>query len=80
MADRRFRDLRRLLDTLADPYGAAVIIEKTGGSHWRCTFTLGARHAFIIASFSPSDRNASRHVTADARRTLRHLANTEVMA
>jgi hypothetical protein len=80
MADRRIRDLRRLLEAEAQPFGANLAIETTGGCHWRCIFTLGSQRAFIIASRSSSDRREHRHVRADARRTLRHLANTDVMA
>jgi hypothetical protein len=79
MADRRVRDLRRLLETVAEPCGAAVAIEVTGGCHWRCTFTIGSRHAFIFTSRTPSDWRASRKVTAVARRTLRSLTTSEVM-
>jgi hypothetical protein len=80
MASRRLRDLRRLLEAEAQPYGATVALEVTGGCHWRCTFTLGSQHAFFFASRTPSDRHAHRLVKADARRTLRYLANSEVMA
>jgi hypothetical protein len=73
MTDRRIRDLRRLLQTVADAYGATVIVEMTRGSHLRGTFTLGTRQAFIISSLTPSDRRASRYVEADARRALRQL-------
>jgi hypothetical protein len=74
MADRRIRDLRRLLQTVAEAYGAAVVVKHTRGNHLRGTFTLGARQRFIIISSSSSDPNVSRHVKADARRTLRSLA------
>ena len=74
MADRRIRDLRRLLETVAEPYGATVLVEYTRGSHLRSTFTVGARQRFIITSLSPSDRRVGRQIEADARRTLRELA------
>jgi hypothetical protein len=73
MADRRIRDLRRLLQTVAEPYGATVLIEQTRRGHLRGTFAIGTRRAFIITGLSPSDRRISRHVEATARRTLREL-------
>jgi hypothetical protein len=78
MTDRRARDLRRLLEAQAEPYGAAVAIEP-GGKHLRCTFSVGHQRAFITVSRSPSDPNAHRHVRADARRALRALTTSEVM-
>lgn len=76
MADRRIRDLRRLLESLAEPYRAAVVVEHTRGNHLRGTFTMGAQQAFIITGFSPSDWRVARKVKAAARRTLRELADT----
>jgi hypothetical protein len=76
MADRRIRDLRRLLETIAEPYGASVLIEQTHGGHLRGTFTMGAQQAFIITGSSPSDWRVARKVKAAARRTLRELADT----
>jgi hypothetical protein len=77
MTDRRIRDLRRLLETEAAVFGAIVAIETCGSGHLRCTFTVGVRAAFITASRSPSDPHTSRHVRADARRTLRHLVEAQ---
>jgi hypothetical protein len=74
MANRRIRDLRRLLETVAEPFGATVLIEHTRGSHLRGTFVVGTRQAFIITSFTPSDRRVRYRVQTDARRTLRSLA------
>jgi hypothetical protein len=70
MADRRIRDLRRLLQAVAEAYGAAVVVEQTRGNHLRGTFVVGNRQAFIVASWWP---HASRQVEADARRKLREL-------
>ena len=74
MTTRRLRDLRRLLETLAEPYGATVIIERTRGNHLRGTFTIGPRQAFIITSWSPKNEwRVSRKIAATAHRTLREL-------
>jgi hypothetical protein len=73
MAERRIRDLRRLLEAVAEPYGATVLIEHTRGGHLRGTFVIGTRRAFIITGLSPSDRRVGRHIEATARRTLREL-------
>jgi hypothetical protein len=74
MADRRIRDLRRLLQAVAEPYGATVAIERANGGHLRSTFVRGPHSIFIISSFSPGDRRARWNVTADARRALKHMA------
>ena len=74
MVSRRIRDLSRLLEGLAEPYGATVLVEQTNGGHLRGVFTLGARQVFIITGFSPSDWRVNRKVKATARRTLRELA------
>jgi hypothetical protein len=73
MADRRIRDLRRLLEAVAEPYGATVAIERTTDGHLRSTFVAGPHSVFIITSFSPSDQRARWNVTADARRALKHM-------
>jgi hypothetical protein len=77
MADRRLRDLRRLLETVAAPYGASVIIESTRGGHLRSTFAIGARHAFIITSATPSDWRATRKVERDAHHVLRDMTGIQ---
>jgi hypothetical protein len=79
MADRRKRDLIRLLHAVAEPCGAGVAIETSGSGHWRCTFTIADRHAYIITSRTPRCPFAHQNVKADARRTLRHLAEAGVM-
>ena len=73
MTDRRIRDLRRLLESVAEPYGATVSIEQTSGNHLRGVFTIGTRQTLIITGFSPSDWRVSRQVKSDARRKLREL-------
>jgi hypothetical protein len=73
MTDHRIRDLRRLLETEAERYGAAVRVEHTNGGHLKGIFSLGEQKVFIIASFSPSTWRCDRHVRADARRALRNL-------
>jgi hypothetical protein len=74
MTDRRIRDLHRLLEAEAEPYGASVKIEPTAGGHLRGVFSVGERQVFIITSFSPSSTwRVHRHVRADARRALRSL-------
>jgi hypothetical protein len=73
MTARRLRDLRRLLESVAEPFGATVIVEHTSGNHLRGTFAIGTRQAFIIASWSPSDWRAGRQIEANARRMLREL-------
>jgi hypothetical protein len=71
---RRMRDLRRLVESVAAPYGAVAVVELTNGSHLRVTFTLGTRRGFIVTGFSPGDRRINRIVRADARRALKRLA------
>jgi hypothetical protein len=73
MTDRRIRDLYRLLEAEAEPYGASVKIEPTAGGHLRGVFSIGACQVFIITSLSPSTWRVHRHVRADARRALRSL-------
>jgi hypothetical protein len=72
MTDRRMRDLRRLLEATAEPYGATIRIEHSG-RHLRCTFTIGARQGYIVTSFTPSDWRFHRKVERDARRMLHSL-------
>jgi hypothetical protein len=73
MVDRRLRDLRRLLAHEAAPFGAAVKIEQTKRSHFRASFSVDEREAFIVTAFSPSDWRFARQVRASARRVLRGL-------
>jgi hypothetical protein len=73
MTVRRIRDLYRLLEAEAEPYGASVKIEHTAGGHLRGVFGVGERQVFIAISLSPSTRRVHRHVRADARRALRSL-------
>jgi hypothetical protein len=70
MTDRRLRDLRRLLETVAEHFGATVLIEQTRGNHLRGVFTVGTRQALVVTGFSPRDW---RMVQSDARRKLREL-------
>lgn len=70
---RSLRDLRRLLESVAEPFGATVIVEHTRGNHLRGTFAIGTRQVFIITSWSPSDWRAGRQIEANARRMLREL-------
>jgi len=72
MTDRRIRDLRRLLETEAERYGASVIVDLTNGSHVRGTFRIGDRHTFIFTGFSPGNWRVHRKVRSDARRALRN--------
>ena len=75
MTDRRIRDLQRLLE--AEPYGAAVTITLTNGSHLRHTFHVGDRHAFVISPLTPHNTwRMHRKVRAEARRVLRGLTAT----
>jgi hypothetical protein len=73
MTARRIRDLRRLLESVAEPFGATVLIEQTRGSHLRGVFTVGARRAVIITGFSPGDWRVPKKIQSDARRKLRKL-------
>ena len=74
MTSRRIRDLRRLLEDVAAPFGATVAIERTNGDHLRGVLTIGERHACIVMSASPhSEWRQSRCVTRDAKRALRGL-------
>jgi hypothetical protein len=72
---RHQRDLTRLLHEVAEPYGAAVSVEKTNGGHYRASFTIGGQTRFIVASSSPSDFRAYYKVRADARRVLTQLTS-----
>ena len=72
MTDHRIRDLRRLLESEAERFGATVRVEHTNGGHLKGIFSLGEHEVFIIASFSSSSR-CDRYVRADARRALRNL-------
>jgi hypothetical protein len=76
MTARRIRDLRRILEAEAEPYGASVTIELTNGSHLRHIFRLGDRHVFVISALSPHNSwRTHRQVRAEARRVLRQLAS-----
>jgi hypothetical protein len=71
---RRIRDLHRLLEAEAEPYGAVVRVERTSGSHLKAVFNVGGRETFVITSFSPhSTWRADRKVRAQPRRSLRNL-------
>jgi hypothetical protein len=72
MADKRIRDLRRLLEDVAEPFGATVILDWTG-KHAHVTFIVGVRQAVFVTSKTPSDWRASRNIETDARRILRQL-------
>jgi hypothetical protein len=71
--NRRLRDLQWLLVTEAEPYGALVRIERTGGDHLKAVFTVADREAIVITSQTPSDRRHFERVKSDVRRTLRNL-------
>jgi hypothetical protein len=73
MTKRRIRDLRRFLETVAEPYGATVAVEQTRGNHLRGVFTVGARRTFVITGLSPGDWREPRKVESVARRKLREL-------
>ncbi len=70
---RRHRDLLRLLRGIAAPYGAGITIEQTNGNHWRATFTVGTRSAFVITGSTTRDWRERQEVRAMARRVLREL-------
>jgi hypothetical protein len=70
---RRERDLKRRLLALAEPIGAAVVIEPTGSNHFRAVFTRGAEHIVVTLANTPSDYRAGKNQTADVRRKLREL-------
>jgi hypothetical protein len=71
MSDRRQRDLKRTLTTLADQYGASVKLSTTGSCHIRATFAVGARKANVVLAATPSDWRNGRNNIALARRALR---------
>jgi hypothetical protein len=75
---RRIRDLRQLLETVAEGYGATVLIERTRGNHLRGVFTVGTQQTFIITGLSPGDWRERRKVESVARRKLRELAGASV--
>jgi hypothetical protein len=74
MTARHYRDLRRYLITLAEPYGAKLIaIKHTGGNHLCATIAYGAQ-TFIYASLTPkSDWRADRENASLVRRKLREI-------
>jgi hypothetical protein len=71
MSDRRYRDLKRTLATLADQYGASVAITPTWGGHFRATFAVGDRKAHAILAATPSDWRNARNDRTLVRRVLR---------
>ena len=73
MTDHRIRDLRRLLESEAERFGATVRVEHTNGGHLKGIFSLGEHEVFIIASSSSSTWRCDRYVRTDARRALRNL-------
>ena len=73
MTVRRIRDLHRLCRGEAEPFGAGVRIERTGGDHLEVIFTVGGGTAFVITSLTPGCWRRDRHVRAEARRALRTL-------
>jgi hypothetical protein len=75
MCNRRYRDLQRSLSTLAEPFGAdVVLIEPTRGNHIRAVITAGAVSFTIYMAHSPGDFRSGRNVEAFVRRRLRALA------
>jgi hypothetical protein len=73
MTVRRIRDLRRLLEAEAQPFGADVRLERTRGDHLRAVFSQGVNKLFLIIAATPSDRRVHRQVRSGARRVLRDL-------
>jgi hypothetical protein len=73
MTGRRIRELHRLLETVAEPFGATVVVEQTRGNHLRGVFTIATRRTFIITGLSPGDWRERRKVESVARRKLREL-------
>lgn len=73
MCDRRIRDLKRSLTTIAELFGATVEIEPTRGNHLRAVFRSSAVSISIVMACSPSDWRAQRNNEALARRKLRAL-------
>jgi hypothetical protein len=71
MCDRRQRDMKRVLTSLAAEHGASVKLGTTNGGHVRATFVVGAKRADIIVAATPSDWRASRNNRALVRRVLR---------
>jgi hypothetical protein len=73
---RRERDLRRLLQSVADAHGATVEIEDTGG-HFKAHFKLGGGSRFITISRSPRVCVDAK-IRSDAKRALRFLETAGV--
>jgi hypothetical protein len=78
MCDRRVRDLKRDLSTLADGFGARVEITQTKRGHFRARFTAPAeavdvirQTADVIIAGTPSDWRSRHNVRALVRRILR---------
>jgi hypothetical protein len=61
MSDRRHRDLKRTLTSLAAEHGGSVELTKTKGGHVRARFTLGNRKTDVFMGWSPSDHRAARN-------------------
>jgi hypothetical protein len=75
MTHRHVRDIHRLLEAEAAPYGASVEIEHTNGGHLRGVFHVGGQHVFIITSTTPSStERLHQNIRHDARRALRSIA------
>jgi hypothetical protein len=77
MCDRRIRDIKKLLTSLADEFGCTVKIAQTHGGHLRATFNAGAKSVNVFSALTPSDWRNHRNVRADARRALRELQGAQ---
>lgn len=75
MTDRRLRDLKKLLENVADEHGAEFCgIEVTGGGHLRATLRHNGRERPVFMSYSPSDRYWHLHkVKGCVLRVLREM-------
>jgi hypothetical protein len=71
MCDRRLRDLKRDLSTLAAEFAAGVEISRTARGHFRARFTVRAMTFDFIMASTPSDWRGQHNDRARVRRVLR---------
>jgi hypothetical protein len=71
MSDRRHRDLKRTLTSLAAEHGGSVELTQTRGGHLRARFAVGGRSTDIIMAATPSDWRNGRNTKSLVRRVLR---------
>lgn len=73
--DKRYRDMERELQRVADQYGATLSgPEHRGNTHLRYTMELDGQRRYITASCSPRNLGAAtRCLRSEARRCCREM-------